>query len=115
MSIIGELFRITNGEWTQEALCREVGETNLWFPDKGESSREARRVCLGCPVRVECLQYALDNNEHWGIFGGFTERDRKKLMRGVNPIHTSVPRPAPLRVNGHGIACRCTECRRGVA
>lgn len=111
MSIIGEWFRIPSDKWFDEAVCAEIGDWDLWFPENGESSKTARRVCVwSCPVRAECLKYAFDNNERYGIFGGFTERDREKLRRGESPFR-GPGRPA-RRPNGHGFACKCVVCRR---
>lgn len=62
--------------WRDEALCREV-DLELFFPRKGE--RPARSICARCPVQPECLDEALDARIRWGIWGGTTERDRRKL------------------------------------
>ncbi len=70
--------------WTAHGLCAQI-DPERWFPDKGGSTREAKRICQECPVRVECLQYALDNDERFGIWGGHSERERRSLKhrRGV--------------------------------
>ncbi len=54
-----------------------------FFPEKGGSTREAKRICLGCEVRDECLEYALANDERFGIWGGLSERERRRLKRGI--------------------------------
>ena len=51
------------------------------FPEKGGSTREAKKVCLSCDVRVECLEYALGQDERFGIWGGLSERERRRLKR----------------------------------
>ena len=51
----------------------------MFFPDKGESARPAKRVCAGCEVRAECLQEALDRGERFGVWGGLSERERRAL------------------------------------
>ncbi len=51
------------------------------FPEKGGSTREAKRVCLSCDVRSECLEYALAHDERFGIWGGLSERERRRLKR----------------------------------
>lgn len=51
------------------------------LPGEGGSTREAKRVCVGCEVRVECLEYALANDERFGIWGGLSERERRKLKK----------------------------------
>jgi hypothetical protein len=73
------------GDWRDLALCAEV-DPDLFFPDKGESSRPAKRVCAGCEVRPECLQYALDHGERFGVWGGLSERERRELARQPNPV-----------------------------
>lgn len=45
----------------------------------GESGRAAKTICAACPVRPQCLQYALDHDERYGIWGGMSERERHKL------------------------------------
>ena len=55
--------------------------TEAFFPEKGGSTREAKRVCLSCEVRAECLEYALGNDERFGIWGGLSERERRKLKK----------------------------------
>ncbi len=71
-------------DWRDLALCAEV-DPELFFPDKGESSRPAKRVCASCPVRAECLQDALDRHEQFGVWGGLTERERRVLARQPHP------------------------------
>lgn len=66
--------------WTEQSLCSQT-DPEAFFPEKGATNQDAKRVCQVCPVRVECLNYALINNEHWGIWGGLSERDRRKLTR----------------------------------
>ncbi len=68
--------------WRDDAICSQI-DPEMWFPDKGGSTREAKKVCLGCPVRLECLQYALDRDERFGIWGGLSERERRRLKRGM--------------------------------
>lgn len=64
--------------WTEQALCAEV-DTDLFFPDKGAPTADAKRMCRGCPVRLDCLTYALDNDERHGVWGGLSERERRRL------------------------------------
>ena len=65
-------------EWTLQAKCREMADA--LFPE-GKDQKRARSVCLGCPVRSECLSEALDNRIEWGVWGGMTERERRHLLR----------------------------------
>jgi WhiB family redox-sensing transcriptional regulator len=64
--------------WRLDALCAET-DPEAFFPEKGGSTREAKRVCTGCAVRIECLEYALGNDERFGIWGGLSERERRRV------------------------------------
>lgn len=66
--------------WHQHALCAQT-DPEAFFPEKGGSTREAKRVCSSCTVRSECLEYALAHDERFGIWGGLSERERRKLKR----------------------------------
>jgi WhiB family redox-sensing transcriptional regulator len=67
-------------EWQERALCAQT-DPEAFFPEKGGSTREAKRVCLSCEVRVECLEYALSNDERFGIWGGLSERERRRVKK----------------------------------
>ena len=66
--------------WQERALCAQT-DPEAFFPEKGGSTREAKRVCTSCEVRSQCLEYALANDERFGIWGGLSERERRKLKR----------------------------------
>jgi WhiB family redox-sensing transcriptional regulator len=66
--------------WQDRALCAQT-DPEAFFPEKGGSTREAKKVCGGCEVRAECLEFALQNDERFGIWGGLSERERRKLKR----------------------------------
>ena len=66
--------------WQDDANCLGV-DTNLFYPERGASTREAKEVCRGCVVRADCLEFALQNGEKFGIWGGLTERERKRIRR----------------------------------
>jgi WhiB family redox-sensing transcriptional regulator len=66
--------------WQEHALCAQT-DPEAFFPEKGGSTREAKRVCLSCDVRSECLEYALAHDERFGIWGGLSERERRRLKR----------------------------------
>ena len=66
--------------WQDDALCAQT-DPEAFFPEKGGSTREAKRVCLTCDVRGDCLEYALQNDERFGIWGGLSERERRKLKK----------------------------------
>jgi WhiB family transcriptional regulator, redox-sensing transcriptional regulator len=66
--------------WQERANCLGV-DPDLFFPERGASTREAKAVCGGCEVRLDCLEYALCNGEKFGIWGGLSERERRRLRR----------------------------------
>ncbi|MGH3666030.1 MAG: WhiB family transcriptional regulator [Egibacteraceae bacterium] len=74
------VLQIETLPWADQAKCLQA-EPDTFFPEKGGSTREAKRICAGCPVRVECLEYALANDERFGIWGGLSERERRRLKR----------------------------------
>ena len=89
-NILGEGPLKRTDEADDEAVILLFGADDLdegplawqaFFPEKGGSTREAKRVCATCEVREECLQYALANDERFGIWGGLSERERRKLKR----------------------------------
>ena len=85
VSIEGGLSALASNEGVElslqeRALCAQT-DPEAFFPEKGGSTREAKRVCLSCDVRGECLEYALANDERFGIWGGLSERERRRLKR----------------------------------
>jgi WhiB family transcriptional regulator, redox-sensing transcriptional regulator len=85
VSIAPGAFGITEDDagdlaWQDRALCAQT-DPEAFFPEKGGSTREAKRVCRGCEVRAECLEYALEHDERFGIWGGLSERERRRIKR----------------------------------
>jgi WhiB family redox-sensing transcriptional regulator len=81
--ILGSFATADDGEepeWQERALCAQT-DPEAFFPEKGGSTREAKRICQGCDVRAECLDYALAHDERFGIWGGLSERERRRLRR----------------------------------
>lgn len=77
----GEASLFTPPEpWMQGASCASA-DPEAFFPLKGGSSRAAKNVCLRCDVRAECLAYALEHDERFGIWGGVSERERARMRR----------------------------------
>lgn len=82
------LFALLSGEdlpedsWQREALCSQT-DPEAFFPERGSSARDAKSVCATCPVREECLEYALANDERFGIWGGLSESERRRLRSRV--------------------------------
>lgn len=68
-----------NSEWTAQALCA-TQDPDLLFVT-GAAQREAAKLCQGCPVKLECLADALDNEVEFGVWGGLTERQRRAILR----------------------------------
>ena len=71
---------LTNQTWRQLAACRGV-EPDIFYPASDEESDAAKAVCGVCPVRQPCLEYALASREKDGVWGGATEKERRRLLR----------------------------------
>jgi WhiB family redox-sensing transcriptional regulator len=67
-------------DWMARGKCREM-DPAFFFPSDGLGVQEAQRICAECPVTEECLQYALDNRIDHGVWGGRSERERRRLQR----------------------------------
>lgn len=85
MSVLSELttklaLDADDRVWVLEAKCLDA-DPEAFFPEKGGSTREAKRICTACPVRNECLEHALTNDERFGIWGGLSERERRRMKR----------------------------------
>lgn len=65
-------------DWMDRASCRGL-DPNIFFPNRGELTAQIKAICHGCSVRAECLAYALNGGEHVGIWGGLSERERRRL------------------------------------
>lgn len=70
-------------DWRDDALCAET-DPEEFFPEKGGSNRAAKRICARCPVTAECLEYALEHDERYGLWGGLSERERRRIRRTAN-------------------------------
>jgi WhiB family redox-sensing transcriptional regulator len=72
----------TDLRWQERALCKQV-DPELFFPFKGEVAvaNAAKQVCGMCEVRAECLAYALAHHEYDGIWGGTSDRERRRQRR----------------------------------
>ena len=69
--------------WREQAVCASI-DGGAWFPHKGGSTRQVKRICATCPVRADCLEYALEHGEHHGIWGGESERSRRRIRATRN-------------------------------
>ena len=68
------------GAWTQQAACRGT-ETEIFYPVTSDEEAEALSICATCPVRAQCLDYAIRNRETYGIWGGTTPEQRRRIRR----------------------------------
>ena len=66
--------------WTVDAGCADA-DPSVFFIGHGQPATEAKAICAGCPVRVECLDFALAGRERFGIWGGLTEKERRAEAR----------------------------------
>lgn len=66
--------------WQEQALCAQTG-ADFFFPEPGSSVREAKLICGMCEMRSACLEFALANDERFGVWGGLSERERLHLRR----------------------------------
>lgn len=78
-------------DWYDQALCAQT-DPEAFFPEKGGSTREGKSTCERCPVQAECLDYALENDERFGIWGGLSERERRKVKRAIDDEAGREPR-----------------------
>jgi WhiB family transcriptional regulator, redox-sensing transcriptional regulator len=74
------LADVTELGWMDQARCAET-DPESFFPEKGGSTRQAKVVCQGCEVRAECAAYAMAHDERFGIWGGLSEMDRRRIRR----------------------------------
>lgn len=70
--------------WQDHAACTDHPDRSIFFPERGETTAAAKAVCATCPVKAECLDYAVRNHENYGIWGGTSERERRQLRRQRN-------------------------------
>ena len=81
LEVFANIFDEAEAEdWQERALCAQT-DPEAFFPEKGGSTREAKRICQGCEVKDECLEYALAHDERFGIWGGMSERERRKMKK----------------------------------
>lgn len=85
----------TGTNWQQYGLCRET-DPEIFFPEKGSPQADAKRTCLSCEVRTQCLEYALEYGER-GIWGGTSDAERRRILRE----RQETPAPAVDPVKAH--------------
>lgn len=67
------------------AVCGQT-DPDLWFPEKGGSAKQARKLCFTCPLLLPCARWAVENDETFGVWGSTTHRQRRRLRREGTPI-----------------------------
>jgi len=81
--VFTQLLEMMNGQdlaWQDLANCRGA-DPDLFFPERGASTRTAKGICRECSVKNECLEFAIVSSEKFGIWGGLSERERRKIRR----------------------------------
>jgi WhiB family redox-sensing transcriptional regulator len=76
-----QVERELSPDWRDDALCVSYAGEVDFFPARGESTHAAKAVCAACPVRKECLEYALHADIHCGVWGGLSELERRQMRR----------------------------------
>ena len=69
--------------WRIDAICAQT-DPESFYPEKSGSTRDAKAVCASCTVSAECLDYAIDNDERFGIWGGLSERERRQIKKALS-------------------------------
>ena len=103
---------VNRPSWMDEAACSRTGSTPTFFPERGGRLSAALMVCARCPVREECLRFAMRDGTLSGVWGG-TSENRRRVMRkpaGPKPIQHGT-------AGGYGVEQKrglphCAECRR---
>lgn len=72
-------------DWMEDALCTEVGVVEF-YPEKGESPQEAKKICAACEVQSECLEFAMALDERHGVWGGLSPHERRLLKRQTRQL-----------------------------
>ena len=78
--MIVDIYDLAQNKWKLRGKCREV-DGDIFFPERGASTRKAKAVCRRCEVQEECLEYAVNNGEKFGIWGGLSERERRAIRK----------------------------------
>lgn len=67
-------------DWRLEARCIGI-DPEVFYPEQGDQAWEVKRLCQGCPVRIKCLEWAIEVGDEWGIWGGVGPKDRIRITR----------------------------------
>jgi WhiB family redox-sensing transcriptional regulator len=98
---------VVDQSWRDQASCLQVGP-EPWFPEKGDSVREARVICRRCPVRQSCQEYAVATGQRFGVWGGLTPRELLHLraLRGLTDTPVTEENAAPATAPSVGVTRR---------
>lgn len=117
---ITDILSIINTQpWTAQAIC-PAHNPDIFHPMPTDraTERDAKRICCDCPVNTECLLHALKHDEPHGVWGGYSARERKDMLRGSKPPPTISPDcgtyAGAKRHYNHGEQT-CPPCRRAAA
>jgi WhiB family transcriptional regulator, redox-sensing transcriptional regulator len=80
----GSIIDDQRPSWQHEGECNGLNFEQIdhvFYPSQGQSIKEARKICAPCPVKQECLDYALEKGERFGIWGGLTTRERNRILK----------------------------------
>lgn len=80
LTIVGHQLSLSKDDWHDKAKCKGW-DPDIFYPDRGVPSSSAKAICNECAVQLDCLEFALTRDEHFGIWGGLSERERRKLYR----------------------------------
>lgn len=81
-ALLGTAQPFAGGGWQEDAACR-TADVELFFSVEEEDQRKAVEYCQVCPVQQQCLEYAIENREMYGVWGGMTESERRAIIRDV--------------------------------
>lgn len=73
----------TDARWNEAGACFGM-DTNIFYPERGWSAAPAKRICSDCPIRLECLSWAMEHTQRIGIWGGLNENERDRLRGRMN-------------------------------
>lgn len=100
-------YQLEPTPWARRAACAGT-DPELWFPNQGAPDAQAKAICDSCPVRQQCLDYALRWDIQFGMWGGLSTRERRRLRR-KRDVPRIEPRHGTRNRYEHG--CRCDDCR----
>lgn len=105
-------------EWQDRSLCSQV-DPELFYVENEADEAEAKKVCAGCPVRAECLDYALSVGDLHGVWGGMTDLERRAQLFGEKKPCTKCGVPKAITEfhrdfgSRYGVRAQCKDCSKG--